>query len=117
MASRRSSAWVALISIRFISVTFCSWTQRARKGANFGAGTTLRNGREWPMCDRTCRSSLAQQPTQGHRDGGEPMMALHRRGCGGEDADEGPWGSHGGRGQQPAPESHEEHHQHRVVSL
>ena len=60
-----------------------------------------------------CVSLLAQQPSRGHRDGGELAPALYRKGCGGRDADEGPWGLHGGRRQEPAPECQEEHHQHR----
>lgn len=72
---------------------------------------------ELPECEQACRSLLAQQPSQGHRDGGEEATALHRKCCGGKGAEEGPWGLHGGRGQEPAPDCQEENHQHRCLAL
>ena len=72
---------------------------------------------ELPECGAACRSLLAQQPSQGLRDGGEGATALHRKCSGGKGAEEGPWDLHGGRRQQPAPESQEENHQHRCLAL
>jgi len=69
---------------------------------------------ELPERERTCPSCLAQQASQGHRDGGERATALYRESCGGDDAEDGPWGLHGRRGQKPAPESQEENQQHRL---
>ena len=69
---------------------------------------------ELPECDSACPSCLAQQPSQRHRDGGEWATALYRICSGGKGAAEGPWDLHGGHGQQPAPESQEENHQHRL---
>ena len=72
---------------------------------------------ELPECEQACPSCLAQQPSQRHRDGGEWATALHRKCSGGMGAVERPWDLHGGRGQQPAPESQEENHQHRCLAL
>jgi 23S rRNA pseudouridine955/2504/2580 synthase len=68
-------------------------------------------------CGAARPSWLAQQPSQWHREEGEEATALDGKDCCRHRAVVGPMRLHGGRGQQPAPESQEEHHEHRCLAL